>query len=203
MNPLYPIKLSYVTRSPLWGGRRLLDGWGMKAEADTVGEAWMLSVRKKEMSVIGNGDFEGKTMQEYIDECGSAVIGTAYAGGDFPLLVKVIDACDKLSVQVHPDDEMARALENGVGKTEMWYVVKAESNAKIYCGVKNGVTKEDIKDAIEKNTLEKKLKVHESRQGDVFFVEAGTVHAIGSGNLILEIQLFKISMIYLKKCKLL
>ena len=88
MNAKYPLKLSYITKSPLWGGRRLLDGFGMRAPADTVGEAWMLSVREKEMSVIQNGVASGKTMQQYIDELGAqSVIGTAFTGGDFPLLI--------------------------------------------------------------------------------------------------------------------
>ena len=144
MKYLYPLKLSYITKSPLWGGRRLLDGWGMKADADTVGEAWMLSVRAKEMSVIQNGDAAGKTMREYIDEHGPAVIGTAYAGGDFPLLVKLIDACDKLSVQVHPNDDYAARVENDRGKTEMWYIVEADEGAEIIYGLKDGMTAEEF-----------------------------------------------------------
>ena len=188
MNSLYPIKLTYITKSPLWGGRRLLDGWGMKADADTVGEAWMLSVRKKEMSVIENGDFAGKTMQAYIDECGPAVIGTAYAGGDFPLLVKLIDACDKLSVQVHPNDDYAARVENDRGKTEMWYIVEADEGAEIIYGLKEGMTAEEFRAAVREGKLSDTMHHCPVHAGETYFIPSGMLHAIGAGILIAEIQ---------------
>ena len=188
MNPLYPIKLSYITKSPLWGGRRLLDGWGMQADADTVGEAWMLSVRKKEMSVIQNGDFAGKTMQEYLDVCGPAVIGTAYEGGDFPLLVKLIDACDKLSVQVHPNDDYAASVENDRGKTEMWYIVEADEGAEIIYGLKDGMTAEEFRTAVREGKLADTMHHCPVHAGETYFIPSGMLHAIGAGILIAEIQ---------------
>ena len=188
MKYLYPLKLSYITKSPLWGGRRLLDGWGMKAEADTVGEAWMLSVRAKEMSVIQNGGEAGKTMQAYIDEHGPAVIGTAYAGGDFPLLVKLIDACDKLSVQVHPNDDYAARVENDRGKTEMWYIVEADEGAEIIYGLKDRMTAEEFCAAVREGKLADTMHHCPVHAGETYFIPSGMLHAIGAGILIAEIQ---------------
>ena len=188
MKHLYPLKLSYITKSPLWGGRRLLDGWGMKAEADTVGEAWMLSVRAKEMSVIQNGSKAGKTMREYIDEHGASVIGTAYDGGDFPLLVKLIDACDKLSVQVHPNDDYAARIENDRGKTEMWYIVEADEGAEIIYGLKDGLTAEEFRTAVREGRLAETMCHCPVHAGKTYFIPSGMLHAIGSGILIAEIQ---------------
>lgn len=188
MKYLYPLKLSYITKSPLWGGRRLLDGWDMKAEADTVGEAWMLSVRAKEMSVIQNGDAAGKTMREYIDEHGPSVIGTAYAGGDFPLLVKLIDACDKLSVQVHPNDDYAARVENDRGKTEMWYIVEADEGAEIIYGLKDGMTAEEFCAAVREGKLADTMHHCPVHAGETYFIPSGMLHAIGAGILIAEIQ---------------
>lgn len=176
-------KLTPTYKDYVWGGKKLFGMYGKGNPHGTTAESWEVSCHPDGESLLS----DGRTLTQYIAE-NPDVLGSDRLSDEFPVLIKFIDAKQPLSLQVHPDDETARALENGVGKTEMWYVVQAESNAKIYCGVKNGVTKEDIKDAIENNTLEKKLKVHESRQGDAFFVEAGTVHAIGSGNLILEIQ---------------
>ena len=139
MNHLYPLKLSYVTKSPLWGGKRLLNNWGIQAPGqETVGEAWMLTVREKDMSVIRNGALTGMTMRKYIDTYGNEVVGSAFDGGDFPLLIKLIDACDKLSVQVHPDDDYAARVENDRGKTEMWIIAEADEGAEIIYGLKDG-----------------------------------------------------------------
>ena len=189
MKHLYPLKLSYITKSPLWGGRRLLDGWGMKAEADTVGEAWMLSVRQKEMSIIENGPLAGMTMREYIDQYGgTAVIGTAYDGGDFPLLVKLIDACDKLSVQVHPNDDYAARVENDRGKTEMWYIVEADEGAEIIYGLKDGMTAEEFRSAVREGKLADTMCHCPVHAGETYFIPSGMLHAIGAGILIAEIQ---------------
>ena len=189
MNAKYPLKLSYITKSPLWGGRRLLDGFGMSAPADTVGEAWMLSVREKEMSVIQNGVASGKTMQQYIDDLGArSVIGTAFTGGDFPLLIKLIDACDKLSVQVHPDDDYAARVENDRGKTEMWYIVEADEGAEIIYGLKDGISAEDFRTAVRKGRLADTMHHCPVKAGETYFIPSGMLHAIGAGILIAEIQ---------------
>ncbi len=188
MNCFYPLKLSYITKSPLWGGRRLLDGWGMRAEADTVGEAWMLSVRKNEKSIIQNGPAAGMTLEEYLKEQGPAAIGTAYLGGDFPLLVKLIDACDKLSVQVHPNDDYAARVENDRGKTEMWYIVEADEGAEIIYGLKNGMTAEEFQAAVREGRLSETMHHCPVHAGETYFIPSGMLHAIGAGILIAEIQ---------------
>lgn len=189
MNAKYPLKLSYITKSPLWGGRRLLDGFGLNAPSDTVGEAWMLSVREKEMSTIQNGCASGMTMRQYIDELGDAsVIGTAFTGGDFPLLIKLIDACDKLSVQVHPDDDYAARVENDRGKTEMWYIVEADEGAEIIYGLKDGISAEDFRAAVRAGKLADTMHHCPVHAGETYFIPSGMLHAIGAGILIAEIQ---------------
>ena len=188
MKHLYPLKLSYITKSPLWGGRRLLDGWGIRAEADTVGEAWMLSVRDKEMSVIQNGACAGMTMREYIAQYGNAVVGSAYDGGDFPLLIKLIDACDKLSVQVHPDDDYAARVENDRGKTEMWYIVEADEGAEIIYGLRDGIGAEDFRAMVREGKLADTMRHCPVHAGETYFIPSGMLHAIGAGILIAEIQ---------------
>ncbi len=188
MMHLYPLKLSYVTKSPLWGGKRLLDGWGLTAEAETVGEAWMLTVRDKEMSVIQNGACAGMTLRDYIDTYGDGVVGASHKGGDFPLLVKLIDACDKLSVQVHPDDGYASRVENDRGKTEMWYIVEADEGAEIIYGLKDGMSAEEFRDMVRAGKLSETMNHCPVHAGETYFIPSGMLHAIGAGILIAEIQ---------------
>ena len=190
MNHLYPLKLSYVTKSPLWGGTRLLDRWGIEAPANqsTIGEAWMLTVREKDMSVIQNGALAGMTMREYIDTYGNGVVGSSFAGGDFPLLIKLIDACDKLSVQVHPDDDYAARVENDRGKTEMWIIVEADDGAEIIYGLKDGLSAEQFCTAVREGRLSETMHHCPVKAGEVYFIPSGMLHAIGKGILIAEIQ---------------
>lgn len=188
MKHIYPLKLSYITKSPLWGGKRLLDGWGMQADADTVGEAWMLTVRDKEMSVIQNGACAGMTVREYINTYGNEVVGSMYDGGDFPLLVKLIDACDKLSVQVHPDDDYAARVENDRGKTEMWYIVEADEGAEIIYGLKDGMSAEQFRTMVRDGHLADTMHHCPVKAGETYFIPSGMLHAIGAGILIAEIQ---------------
>lgn len=188
MKHLYPLKLSYITKSPLWGGKRLIDGWGMNTDADTVGEAWMLTVRDKEMSVIQNGACAGMTVREYIDTYGGEVVGAAHTGDDFPLLVKLIDACDKLSVQVHPNDDYAARMENDRGKTEMWYIVEADEGAEIIYGLKDGMSAAEFRSMVRQGLLSDTMNHCPVHAGETYFIPSGMLHAIGSGILIAEIQ---------------
>lgn len=177
----YPIKLIPVPKSPIWGGTRLKTEWGVPAEAPTVGEAWMLTVRKNERNVIADGSWAGKTANEVIDAYGASA-------NDFPLLVKLIDAGDRLSVQVHPDDAYAAAVEHDRGKTEMWYILAAEEGAELICGLRDGVTREDFAEAVREGQTERALKHIPVRTGETYFIPAGLPHAIGKGILIAEIQ---------------
>lgn len=186
---LYPLKLSYIAKNAIWGGKKLLTEWNKKGNDDSIAETWELSVRDKEMAVIQNGIACGMTLSEYISLCGAECVSSSYTLDDpFPLLVKFIDASDRLSVQVHPDDTYAKEVENDVGKTEMWYIADAEPEASIICGLCDGVTVSDFKKAVMNGQTNEVLKTIPVKKGDSFFIPAGLVHAIGAGVLIAEIQ---------------
>ena len=185
---LYPLCLCGVTKSPIWGGRRLLDDWGKRAETDTIGESWELTVRKNEKCKILNGALAGKILDEVIDSFGKDVTGADFGSSDFPILIKLIDANDRLSVQVHPDDSYASRVENDRGKTEMWYIVDADEGAELICGLADGVTSADFADAVREGRLEAALKHLPVKKGECYFIPAGMPHAIGKGILIAEIQ---------------
>ncbi|MBR4072732.1 MAG: class I mannose-6-phosphate isomerase [Clostridia bacterium] len=186
---LYPLKLTSIQKNVIWGGNKLCSNWGKTAaDPDTVGEAWLLSVREKEVCTIENGEFAGKNMWDFIKANGGAVISENNGGESFPLLIKLIDANDKLSVQVHPDDEYAKNIENDLGKTEMWYIVEADEDSSIVYGLDKGVTKEDFRRYVEQGETEKALKFQPVKAGEVYFIPSGMVHAIGKGLLIAEVQ---------------
>ncbi|MBE6634479.1 MAG: mannose-6-phosphate isomerase [Ruminococcaceae bacterium] len=185
---LYPFLLSNVTKSPIWGGTRLKEGWGKRIDSPTVGESWELTVRKNEKSLILNGAYAGRTLESVIAEAGVNFIAPDYTDEAFPLLVKLIDACDRLSVQVHPNDDYAARVENDRGKTEMWYIVEAEEGAEIICGLRDGATAEDFARSVREGDYERELKRCAVRPGETYFIPAGLPHAIGKGVLIAEIQ---------------
>ena len=184
------LKLNPVFKDYIWGGNRLQTDYGFNTGFDKTAEGWMLACHKDGMNTIASGEFEGKTLQEVLDSEGLEKI----AGKNclkfpyFPVLIKLIDAFDNLSVQVHPDDEYARRVENEFGKTEIWYVLDAVDDARLIYGFKEKISSEEFKEAIENNTLLDKLNSVKVNKGDLFFIEAGTVHAIGKGALIAEIQ---------------
>ena len=182
----YPMKLSYITKSPLWGGTRLLKGWGKQAEQPTVGESWELTVRENGMCCVENGAFAGRTLAELIGES-DGIMGKPSPDG-FPLLIKLIDAQERLSVQVHPDDSYAERVENDRGKTEMWYIVEADEGAEIICGLADGTTRGDFADAVRAGDPERVLQHRKVQAGEAYFIPAGLPHAIGKGILIAEIQ---------------
>ena len=186
---LYPLKLSYITKNALWGGKTLMTEWNKQTDGDSVAETWELSVRDKENSVIQNGKAKGMTLREYIEKCGAECVAKTYSlDKPFPMLVKFIDANDRLSVQVHPDDIYAKEVENDVGKTEMWYIVDAEAGATIICGLRDGISESDFTKAVTEGRTSEALKAVPVKKGDSFFIPAGLVHAIGAGVLIAEIQ---------------
>lgn len=186
---MYIMKLQPVFKDYLWGGTRLRDEFGLKTDLDPVAEGWMLSCHKDGNSVIENGEYRGLSLKEVIDKLGTSITGTDSENlPDFPVLIKLIDAKQNLSVQVHPNDDYALAHENEFGKTEMWYVVDCDKDAYLYYGFKESVTKEQFKTAIDNNTLTDLLNKVSVKKGDCFFIESGTVHAIGAGSLIAEIQ---------------
>lgn len=190
MKKLYPLFLSGVTKSPIWGGTRLPREWNKPApDGTTVGESWELTVRQKEMSTVQNGNLAGVTVGELLRDCPDELMGkTAATGSEFPLLIKFIDAADRLSVQVHPDDSYAARVENDRGKTEMWYIVDADEDAEIICGLTDSFDNAAFVSALEKGELMSALKVQKVKAGETYFIPTGLPHAIGKGILIAEIQ---------------
>ena len=186
---LKPVLLKAPLKDYLWGGNRLRDEYGKQSDLDKVAESWELSCHEAGLSLVDSGEHKGETLASLLAGPGKEMLGTKAADLDyFPLLIKLIDAKQDLSVQVHPDDEYAWREEGEQGKTEMWYVVDAEPGASLIYGFKQAISKEEFRQRIEDNTLLEvcnKVPVH---KGDVFFIEAGTLHAIGAGILICEVQ---------------
>ena len=182
-----PLKLKPAFKDYIWGGTKLCKEYGKETNLEPVAESWELSCHKDGYSVISGGKYDGKTLASVIKD-NPGMLGTYCKDGELPILIKLIDAADNLSVQVHPDNAQAKEWEGQNGKTEMWYVIDAEKDAKITYGVAEDITKADLEKAIKNKSVESLLNAVPSKKGDVFFVEAGTIHAIGKGNLIAEIQ---------------
>ena len=183
------LKLKAPTKDYLWGGNRLVEEYGKESAGSVTAESWELSCFPGSESVIENGEFAGKTITEYINEKGKNVLGSACEKfDDFPVLIKFIDAKSDLSLQVHPSDEYAKEHEGQFGKTEMWYILDAKEDAFLYYGFNREVSKEEFARRIEDQTLTEVLNALPVQKGDVVFIESGTLHAIGAGILLAEIQ---------------
>ena len=183
------IKLEPAFKDYIWGGTRLRDDFGKRCDFDKVAESWELSCHKDGPSVVAEGKDKGLTLQQYIDKYGKEILGTNCGRFEsFPILIKLIDAKDNLSVQVHPDNEYALRVEGEYGKTEMWYVVDCDEGAELLYGFKKEISKDEFARRIADNTLLEVTNSVPVHKGDVFFIEAGTLHAIGKGILIAEIQ---------------
>lgn len=183
------LKLKPSCKDYLWGGHRLAEEYGIQSDKDVLAEAWVLSCHPDGPCVIVNGPNAGKTLAQYIQENGSQALGThCRRFRDFPILVKFIDAAQNLSVQVHPGNRYALAEEHQYGKTEMWYVMDAAPNSFLYYGFKREVSQEEFARRIQEDTLLEVLNAVPVQKGDVLFIESGTIHAIGAGILIAEIQ---------------
>lgn len=183
------IKLKPAFKDYIWGGTRLRDDFGKDCDFEKVAESWELSCHKDGNSIVASGGYAGMTLTEYIEKAGRSVLGTDCEKFDsFPILIKLIDAKDNLSVQVHPNNEYAQRVEGEYGKTEMWYVVDCDEGAELLYGFKHEITKEEFANRIADNTLLEVTNAVPVQKGDVFFIEAGTLHAIGKGILIAEIQ---------------
>ncbi|MGM9948099.1 type I phosphomannose isomerase catalytic subunit [Floccifex sp.] len=183
------IKLNPAFKDYLWGGTKLKENFGKKTDLDIVAESWELSVHPDGPSIVASGQMAGKTFPEYLEKAGKAVWGTkGNAFENFPILIKFIDAKGSLSIQVHPDNEYAQRVEHEFGKTEMWYILDCEPGAFLYYGVNREVSKEEFEAKIYDNTVLDVLKKVPVHKGDVFFIPSGTIHAIGEGIQICEIQ---------------
>ena len=183
---IYPIKTTPVFKQYIWGGNALKEKFGKDIPSGFAAESWEISCHPDGLSTVANGLHLGSYLSDIIKANPREMLG-----GDkkeMSLLVKLIDANDRLSVQVHPNDDIAKSLENGTGKTEMWYIVDAKPGAKIVYGLREGIGKEDFKAALSEGRVEEVLNYVPVSAGDSFFIPAGTVHAIGEGILIAEVQ---------------
>lgn len=186
---LYPLKLSAPLKDYLWGGNRLKEEYGKQTQLPCVAESWELSCHRDGTSVIENGEAKGMLLTDYLREQGKQLLGSnAQRFSEFPILIKLIDAAQNLSVQVHPDAAHARPEAGEASKTEMWYVVDCEEGASLIYGFDHEISREEFARRIQDNTLLEVVRQVPVERGDVFFIEAGTLHAIGKGILIAEIQ---------------
>lgn len=183
------LKLKPSCKDYLWGGNKLRTEFGIDSDKETLAESWELSCHPDGPSYIINGEAAGQTLAEYIDANGKEVLGKdCESFEEFPVLIKFIDAKKDLSIQVHPDDSYALKNEGQYGKTEMWYVMEAEEGASLFYGFSREVSKEEFEQRIQNHTLTEVLNKVEIHKGDVLFIDPGTIHAIGAGCLIAEIQ---------------
>lgn len=192
MNDLYPLKFNPIYKEKIWGGQKLATELQKDiSQIERCGESWEISAVQGDISKVKNGFLKGNNLQELIEVYMGDLVGDKVYqkfGMEFPLLIKFIDANDDLSIQVHPDDDLAKKRHNAYGKTEMWYVIDAEKDAKLISGFNRDVTKKEYMKHIENNSLPKILNYEKVKTGDVFFIPAGRIHAIGKGILLTEIQ---------------
>lgn len=183
------LKLKPACKDYLWGGEKLHENYHVESDTHPLAEAWMLSCHPDGPSVIGEGPWSGKTLNQYIQWEGRRILGTKSVNfEDFPVLVKFIDAKGDLSIQVHPSDDYALEHEHQYGKTEMWYILDCEPGAYLYYGFQKDISQEEFERRIRENTLTEVLNAVPVQKGDVFFIAAGTLHAICKGIVIAEIQ---------------
>lgn len=188
---MHPLKFNPILKERLWGGTKLKDVLGKPIENDITGESWELSTVPGDISVVSNGDLAGASLQDLIEKDPESVLGKSVYkrfGTDFPILIKFIDAKQDLSIQLHPNDELAKKRHNSFGKTEMWYVMDADDDASLIVGFNKDVSKEEYAKSIENDTLLDLLNYEKVKEGDTFFINTGKIHAIGAGVLLAEIQ---------------
>lgn len=185
----YPLKFRAIYKQRIWGGQRLREVFGKELPpGEKIGESWELADLPEDKSVIANGELAGRTLRSAIEQYPKEITGDENFPLPFPLLIKILDAEDVLSVQVHPDPDTCLRMGKGEPKTECWYIIAAEPGAVIYKGLKKGVTKEMFAEAIENGTVAETLVKIPVRTGECHFLPAGTAHAVGQGLLIAEIQ---------------
>ncbi len=187
---LYPFKFDPIFKETIWGGEKLRNTLGKNAKPGT-GESWEISSVPGNQSIVSNGFLKGTSLEELIEIYMGEVVGEhvfKQFGTLFPLLIKFIDAKEQLSIQVHPDDKMARERHESFGKTEMWYVIEADTNAELIVGFNQTIDKNKYIEELKKGHIEQILNREPVQPGDVFFLPAGRIHAIGAGILLAEIQ---------------
>ncbi|MDF4204864.1 mannose-6-phosphate isomerase [Maribacter sp. SA7] len=188
---MHPLKFKPILKERLWGGTKLKEVFGKPIESDITGESWELSTVKGDISVVANGSLEGKSLQDLIDSNAEELLGKSVVerfGKEFPILIKFIDAKQDLSIQLHPNDALAKERHNSFGKTEMWYIMDADPKAELIVGFNKDVTKEEYAESVANDTLLDLLNYEEVKEGDTFFINTGKIHAIGAGVMLAEIQ---------------
>ncbi|MEG0656168.1 MAG: type I phosphomannose isomerase catalytic subunit, partial [Mucinivorans sp.] len=189
---LYPLKFKPLFKERIWGARRLETSFGKHLPADKpIGESWELSGLEGDVSIVANGNLRGNSLEELTEIYMGDLVGDGVFerfGIEFPLLIKLIDANDNLSIQVHPSDELSAVRHNAWGKTEMWYVLDHEPGASLYLGFNQPVTREKYLEYLNAGRVEELLNKYQVQRGDTYFIPAGTIHAIGAGLLVAEIQ---------------
>ena len=188
---LYPLQFQPILKDRIWGGTKLKTYLNKPITSEINGESWEISTVENDVSIIANGTFSGKSLNELIQLYPKAVLGSKVYeqfGAQFPLLFKYLDAREDLSIQVHPNDKLAKERHNSFGKTEMWYVMQADKNARLIVGFKQKSSQEQYLESLENKSILTILDSKKVEKGDVFFLETGTVHAIGAGTVIAEIQ---------------
>jgi len=187
----YPIKFEPILKDKIWGGDKLVNKLNKKSNLKDIGESWEISDVKGNVSVVENGLLKGKSLKELLEIYTSDLIGKnnfANFGTNFPLLIKFIDAKRDLSVQVHPNDALSKKRHNSFGKTEMWYIMQADTGSRLILGFNKTITANDYVKLLEEKKIMSVINDVPVEKGDAFFIETGTVHAIGAGIVLAEIQ---------------
>lgn len=191
MKSKYPLQFEPILKERIWGGEKLKSVLNKPITSNITGESWELSTVEGDVSIVANGDYKGRALTELIDEYPNEILGRVVYkrfGKQFPLLFKYLDAREDLSIQVHPNDELAKKRHSSFGKTEMWYIMQADEDARIIVGFKEDSNPTEYLEHLKDNTLISILDDIKVKSGDVFFLETGTVHAIGAGLVVAEIQ---------------
>lgn len=192
MSELYPLKFEPILKEKIWGGKSLAENYGKKqGNLKNIGESWEISAVSENLSVVSNGFLAGNNIEEIIEVYMGDITGESVYekfGYEFPLLIKLIEARDDLSVQVHPGDALARERHNAYGKTELWHILQSEKGARIYTGFSQQVSRESYIDAVNTGRIGELLNSETAEPGDTFFTPAGRIHAIGAGIVLAEIQ---------------
>ena len=190
-NKLYPIKFKPILKDKIWGGQKLKTILNKNSDLPNIGESWEISDVEGDTSIVSNGGLIGKSLKDLLETFKSDLVGEKnykQFGNKFPLLIKFIDAREDLSIQLHPNDELAAKRHNSFGKTEMWYTMQADEGANLIVGFNQKMTRETYLEHLENKTLTDILNFDKVKAGDTYFIEVGRVHAIGAGVMVAEIQ---------------
>ncbi|WP_139955837.1 type I phosphomannose isomerase catalytic subunit [Flavicella sediminum] len=186
-----PIKFIPILKERIWGGEKLITTFKKTSDKKNIGESWEISDVEGDVSVVANGPLQGQTLKELLNSYKGDLVGNKVYeqfGNDFPILIKFIDAKTPLSIQVHPNNELAKARHNSFGKNEMWYIMDAEPDAELIVGFNRNVSQKEYVESLENGSVLELLNSEKIKTGDTFYIPTGRVHAIGSGIVLAEIQ---------------